>query len=73
MLSSVMKLGYFNYNFFICNCYKMNKVEDDECDYCGGSGVVYIDDDEWEECDFCCESECEPESSDSGYDTDESI
>tara|TARA_R110000764_G_scaffold819_1_gene3171 strand:- start:521 stop:676 length:156 start_codon:yes stop_codon:yes gene_type:complete len=51
----------------------MNKVEDDECDYCGGSGVVYIDDDEWEECDFCCESECEPESSDSGYDTDESI
>jgi hypothetical protein len=36
---------------------------DEECDYCGGGGIIYIDDDEWEECEFCCESS----DSDSDY------
>jgi hypothetical protein len=54
---------------------------DEECDYCGGGGIIYIDDDEWEECEFCCESsdsdsDYEPEStdteSDDSYDSDDS-
>lgn len=60
-----------------------NVSEDEECDYCDGSGIIYIDDGEWEECDFCCDSDSDSDSdyepnssdedtSDSGYDTDSS-
>jgi hypothetical protein len=51
--------------------------KDEECDYCGGGGIIYIDDDEWEECGFCCgssdsDSDSESESSESSESSDSS-
>tara|TARA_R110000787_G_scaffold229955_1_gene337484 strand:- start:750 stop:974 length:225 start_codon:yes stop_codon:yes gene_type:complete len=42
---------------------------DEECDYCGGGGIIYIDDDEWEECEFCCDGDSD---SDSDYESESS-
>tara|TARA_R110002126_G_C10235417_1_gene480493 strand:- start:178 stop:432 length:255 start_codon:yes stop_codon:yes gene_type:complete len=57
-----------------------------ECEYCGGSSIIYIDDGEWEECDYCCDTDSDTDSdtdyepnwsdddtSDTGYDTDSSF
>ena len=59
-----------------------------ECEYCDGSSIIYIEDDEYEECIFCCDTDTDTDSdydyepnwsdedtsdSDTGYDTDSSF
>ena len=31
--------------------------DENECEFCGGDSIVYIENDEWEECVFCCSSD----------------
>tara|TARA_R110001632_G_scaffold230509_1_gene368026 strand:- start:699 stop:935 length:237 start_codon:yes stop_codon:yes gene_type:complete len=41
--------------------------DENECEFCGGDSIVYIENDEWEECVFCCSSDTDTSDSDSDY------